>query len=326
MRVLVTGIAGMVGSHLAEYLVEHVREAEIFGAVRPGGSTGNLARISDRVHLVECDICSISSVEEMLTACQPDRLFHLAGQSSVQVSFRNPHETLKTNVNGLVNLLEVLRRQRPECRVLVPGTSEEYGAQDGILDEDAALLPLSPYALSKAIQDLTAFQYARSYKLHIIRTRAFNHTGPRRPTMYAEADFAAQIARIEGGAQDTVRVGNLEAVRDFSDVRDVVRGYWMALEQGQVGEVYNLCSGVGRSIREVLEGLLARSATTPRVVFEPERLRPSDPPRILGNDSKFRELTGWMPEIPFEQTLSDILKEQRDLARARSQNQESDPS
>ncbi len=326
MRVLVTGIAGMAGSHLAEYLVEHVREAEIFGSVRPGGSTGNLSRISDRVHLVECDVCSVSSVEEMLTGCQPDRIFHLAGQSSVPVSFRQPHETLKTNINGLVNLLEVLRRQRPECRVLVPGTSEEYGAQGGVLDEGAPLLPLSPYALSKAIQDLAAFQYARSYKLHIVRTRAFNHTGPRRPTLYAEADFAAQIVRVECGAQDTVRVGNLDAVRDFSDVRDVVRGYWMALEQGPAGEVYNLCSGVGRSIREVLEGLLARSATTPRVVFDPERLRPSDPPRIVGNGSKFRELTGWKPEIPFEQTLADILKEQRDLARARSQNQESDPS
>ncbi len=316
----------MAGSHLAEYLVEHVREAEVFGSVRPGGSTGNLTRVLDRVRLVECDVCSVSSVEGMLTECQPDLLFHLAGQSSVSVSFRHPHETLMTNINGLVNLLEVLRRQKPECRLLVPGTSEEYGAQDGVLDEDAPLLPLSPYALSKAIQDLAAFQYARSYKLHIVRTRAFNHTGPRRPTMYAEADFAAQIARVECGAQDSVQVGNLDAIRDFSDVRDVVRGYWMALAQGQAGEVYNLCSGVGRSIREVLEGLMALSPTTPRVVFNPERLRPSDPPRIVGTGSKFRALTGWKPEIPFEQTLADILKEQRDLARARSQNQESDPS
>jgi len=316
----------MAGSHLAEYLVDHVREAEVFGSVRPDGSTGNLSRIRGRVHLVECDVCCVSSVQEMLTECQPDRVFHLAGQSSVPVSFREPHETLMTNINGLVNLLEVLRRQRPECRVLVPGTSEEYGAQEGVLDEDAPLLPLSPYALSKAIQDLAAFQYARSYKLHIVRTRAFNHTGPRRPTLYAEADFAAQIVRVERGAQETVRVGNLDTIRDFSDVRDVVRGYWMALAHGQAGEVYNLCSGVGRSIREVLDALVALSPATPRLVFAPDRLRPSDPPRIVGNGSKFRALTGWKPEIPFEQTLADILKEQRDLACARSQNQESDPS
>jgi len=316
----------MAGSHLAEYLVDHVREAEVFGSVRPDGSTGNLSRIRGRVHLVECDVCCVSSVQEMLTECQPDRVFHLAGQSSVPVSFREPHETLMTNINGLVNLLEVLRRQRPECRVLVPGTSEEYGAQEGVLDEDAPLLPLSPYALSKAIQDLAAFQYARSYKLHIVRTRAFNHTGPRRPTLYAEADFAAQLVRVERGAQETVQVGNLDTIRYFSDVRDVVRGYWMALAHGQAGEVYNLCSGVGRSIREVLDALVALSPATPRLVFAPDRLRPSDPPRIVGNGSKFRALTGWKPEIPFEQTLADILKEQRDLACARSQNQESDPS
>jgi len=316
----------MAGSNLAEYLVDHVREAEVFGSVRPDGSTGNLSRIRGRVHLVECDVCCVSSVQEMLTECQPDRVFHLAGQSSVPVSFREPHETLMTNINGLVNLLEVLRRQRPECRVLVPGTSEEYGAQEGVLDEDAPLLPLSPYALSKAIQDLAAFQYARSYKLHIVRTRAFNHTGPRRPTLYAEADFAAQLVRVERGAQETVQVGNLDTIRDFSDVRDVVRGYWMALAHGQAGEVYNLCSGVGRSIREVLDALVALSPATPRLVFAPDRLRPSDPPRIVGNGSKFRALTGWKPEIPFEQTLADILKEQRDLACARSQNQESDPS
>lgn len=326
MRVLVTGITGMAGSHLAEYLLEHVREAEVFGSVCPGAPTGNLARIRDRVHLVECDVLELPSVEAMLAESRPDRVFHLAGRSSVSQSFDSPRETLLTNINGLVNLLEALRRQKPDSRVLVPGSAEAYGPQDGLLREDSPLWPVSPYGLSKAIQDLAAFQYARSYKLHIVRTRAFNQTGPRRSALYAEADFAAQIARIEQGAEARIRVGNLEAVRDFTDVRDVVRGYWMALESGDPGEVYQICSGIGRSIGEVLEGLLALSPARPRVVREPDRLRPSDPPRIVGDGSKFGSLTGWKPEIPFEQTLADILKEQRDLAGVRSQNQESDPS
>ncbi len=319
----------MAGSHLAEYLLDHVPGVEVYGSVRWRSRTENLVQLRDRVCLVECDVRDAASVERLVAEAQPDYAFHLAAQSSVTASWHAPVETLMTNINGQVNLLEVLRRQRPECRILIPGTSEEYGAGPGPRVEDSALLPVSPYALSKMIQDLSGFQYARSYGMALVRTRAFNHTGPRRPILYAEADFAAQIAAIERGADPVVRVGNLQALRDFTDVRDVVRGYWLAVNMGVPGEVYNLCSGVGRRIGEVLEGLLAQSTIQPRIEQESTRLRPADPGEIVGDCSRFTALTGWKPEIPFEQTLSDILKEQRDLADfngARSQNQERNQS
>lgn len=325
MRVLITGITGMAGSHLAEYLLDHVPGVEIHGSVRWRSRTENLAAFRDRVRLVECDIRDAASVERLVAESQPDYTFHLAAQSSVTASWHAPVETLMTNINGQVNLLEVLRRLRPDCRILIPGTSEEYGAGLGPRREDSPLLPVSPYALSKMIQDLSGFQYARSYNLALVRTRAFNHTGPRRPTLYAEADFAAQIAAIERGAESVIRVGNLEALRDFTDVRDVVRGYWMAVNQGVPGEVYNLCSGAGRRIGEVLDGLLALSTVRPRLEQQTTRLRPADPEVLVGDCSRFASLTGWQPEIPFEKTLSDILREQRVLAdfrREGAQNQE----
>ncbi|HXE71074.1 MAG TPA: GDP-mannose 4,6-dehydratase, partial [Candidatus Nitrosotenuis sp.] len=257
MRVLITGITGMAGSHLAEYLLEAEPGVQITGSVRWRSRMQDLAAIERHLRLVECDVRDRASVDRLMAQARPDFCFHLAAQSSVSASFHSPSETLVTNISGLVNVLESLRLHAPDCRVLVPGSSEEYGASEGLVDERSPLLPLSPYAVSKVTQDLIGFQYHQSYKLHIIRMRAFNHTGPRRPALYAESDFARQIAAIEGGAEPVIRVGNLEAVRDYTDVRDVVRGYWLALRHGVPGEVYNIGSGRGRSIREVLEGLLA---------------------------------------------------------------------
>lgn len=311
MRVLVTGITGMAGSHLAEYLLEHVPQTEVFGSVRWRSRTDNLQGIGDRVRLVECDVRDAASVERLVAEARPDFAFHLAAQSSVRASWNSPVETLTTNIHGLVNLLESLRRQRPECRVLVPGTSEEYGPSEGPVTEDTPLKPLSPYALSKVTQDLTAYQYAQSYQMPLVRTRAFNHTGPRRPEIYAEANFASQIVAVERGGEPVIRVGNLDAVRDYTDVRDVVRGYWLAITQGEPGEVYNLCSGVGRRIGDILQGLLAHTDVTPRIEVTADRLRPADPGFIVGDRSRFEALTGWRPEIPFEQTLADILADWR---------------
>lgn len=311
MRVLITGITGMAGSHLAEFLLEHVPETEVFGSVRWRSRTENLQKLGERVRLIECDVRDSASVERLVTESRPDLAFHLAAQSSVRASWNSPVETLTTNVYGLLNVLESLRRQRPECRVLVPGTSEEYGDSPGPFTEDTELRPLSPYALSKVNQDLTGYQYARSYGMPIIRTRAFNHTGPRRPEIYAEADFASQIVAVERGGESVIRVGNLDAVRDYTDVRDVVRGYWLAITKGEPGEVYNLCSGVGRRIGDLLQGLLEHTEVKPRIEVVQERLRPADPTAIVGDRRRFEALTGWRPEIPFDQTLRDILDDMR---------------
>lgn len=311
MRVLITGITGMAGSHLAEFLLEHVPETEIFGSVRWRSRTENLRNLGDRVRLIECDVRDSASVERLVTESRPDFAFHLAAQSSVRASWNSPVETLTTNIHGLVNMLESLRRGRPECRLLVPGTSEEYGDAPGPVTEDTELRPLSPYALSKVNQDLTGYQYARSYGMPIVRTRAFNHTGPRRPEIYAEANFASQIVAVERGGEPVIRVGNLDAVRDYTDVRDVVRGYWLALTKGEPGEVYNLCSGVGRRIGDLLQGLLEHTDVEPRIEVVSDRLRPADPTAIVGDRSRFEALTGWRPEIPFDQTLGDILDDMR---------------
>lgn len=315
MRVLITGITGMAGSHLAEFLLREVPGVEIFGSVRWRSRTENLVAIADRVRLVECDVRDSASVERLVGEARPDCAFHLAAQSSVTASWHAPTDTLVTNTNGLVHLMEALRRNRPECRILVPGTSEEYGPSDTPLDEDAPLRPLSPYALSKVTQDLLAYQYSRSYRLPVVRTRAFNHTGPRRPALYAEADFARQIVAVERGEAREIHVGNLDAIRDFTDVRDVVRGYWLAIQQGEAGEVYNLCSGIPRRIGDVLALLLEQARLEAPIVQDADRLRPIDPGSIVGDGSRFRGLTGWKPEIPFEQTMADILEDWRELAR-----------
>lgn len=312
MRVLITGITGFVGSHLAEYaLAQH---AEVYGAYRWRSKTENIDHLRDRIGLVECDLRDLSSVQSLLAVANPDFVVHLAGQSFVQASWHSPAETMTTNIIGQVNLLEAIRAHggRPP-RCLAIGSSEEYGlvSDDALpITETCPLLPLSPYAVSKVAQDLMGFQYFRSYGLPIVRTRAFNHEGPRRGDVFVTSNFARQVAEIEAGAREAViAVGNLRAVRDYTDVRDIVRGYWLLLEQGKPGEVYNLCSGRGWAIQEILDALLAESRVKPIAVQEdPARLRPSDVPVLIGDASKIERETGWRPRIPFEQTLRDLLE------------------
>jgi GDP-4-dehydro-6-deoxy-D-mannose reductase len=196
-------------------------------------------------------------------------------------------------------------------QIQIAGSSEEYGfvRKDELpIREDNPLRPLSPYAVSKVAQDLLAYQYWMSYRMHVVRTRGFNHTGPRRGEVFVTSNLARQIAEIEKGVRKpVVWVGNMEAIRDFTDVRDMVRAYWLALERGEPGEVYNLCSGRGYAVRNVLEILLGLTATQVEVREDPARLRPSDVEILLGDGSRFRQVTGWQPTIPFDVTLKDLL-------------------
>jgi GDP-4-dehydro-6-deoxy-D-mannose reductase len=250
----------------------------------------------------------------------PDGVFHLAAMSSVPVSYADPWETIGNNIQAQLNVLEAVRRHQASARVLIVGSNEEYGpptADDLPLTEDSPLRPANPYAVSKVSQDLLGLQYYMSHGLRVIRVRPFNHTGPGQSERFVVPAFARQIALIEAGQQDpTLRVGNLNAGRDFSDVRDIVRGYRLALRDGVPGEAYNLASGRSRLIREVLDSLVSLSRAAVSVEVDPARFRPVDVPEVYGSAEKLRRATGWEPRVPFERTLKDTLDYWRERVRA----------
>lgn len=328
MRVLITGITGFAGSHLADYLLAEHTEVEIFGIQRWRSRTENIEHLAGKIELREADLRDYTSIHRVLDEVRPDAIFHLAAQSFVPTSWRAPAETLTTNIIGQTHLFEAVRALQLDPTIQIAGSSEEYGLvlpDEVPIKETNPLRPLSPYAVSKVAQDLLAYQYFESYGLKTIRTRGFNHTGPRRGEVFVTSNFAKQIASIEAELQDPViRVGNLESVRDFTDVRDTVRAYWLAVEKGRPGEVYNIASGREITIRQLLDKLVELSRTRVEVEIDPERLRPSDVEVLVGDASKFKADTGWEPTIPLEQTLEDLLdfwrervgKEQGKLAPA----------
>ncbi len=310
MRVLLTGAAGFVGRHLAKALSDATAPSTLFGIVRPG-SRADLPGVTR----LEADIEDAAAVAGAVAEARPDRVFHLAAQSSPTESWRDPAATVRVNVLGLVHVLEALRRHAEGARVLVVGSAEEYGAVPEArqpIDEDCPLRPASPYAASKVCQGYLALQYALGHGMALVRTRTFNHTGPGRGEAFAESSFARQIAEIEAGRRPPrIRVGNLGAVRDFTDVRDVVSAYERLIETGTPGAVYNVCSGRGYRIQEILERLLALSEAPIEVEVDPERLRPVDVPRLVGDPGRLRQATGWEPRVPLERTLRDLLDDWR---------------
>lgn len=308
MKALITGISGFVGSHLAEYLLEHT-DWEVAGTVY--GPYDNIADLCGTLELYPAELSRLDVMTFILEQAQPDVIFHLAAQPLVSVSRRDPWGTIETNVRMQLNVLEGVTRVNPGCRVLVVGSSEEYGLvspQDLPLDEDTPLRPLSPYALSKVAQDLLGLQYHLVHKLDVVRARPFNHIGPRQRIGFVAPDFASQIAAIELGLQaPVIEVGNLEARRDFSDVRDVVRAYELLASQGEAGEVYNVGSGESYAIRQVLDTLLSMTDIEIEVRQDPQRLRPSEVPEVVCDATRIRQRTGWQTTISFQQSLEDIL-------------------
>ena len=311
MRILITGITGFAGSHLAEYILANHPDVEVFGTVRWRSRMDNIVPIVDKIRLIEADMKDMVSLKSVLAESKPDRIFHLAAQSFVPTSWKCPAETFAINAIGEINLFEAVLDLGIKPKIQVAGSSEEYGQvfSDEIpMKETNPLRPLSPYAVSKIAQDFLAFQYYKSYGLRTVRTRGFNHTGPRRGDVFVTSSFAKQIAEIEKKKRPPViSVGNLEAKRDFTDVRDMVRAYWLALERGVEGEVYNIGRGQAFSMKEVLDLLMSLSRAKMEVKVDPERLRPSDVPVLLADSTKFISLTGWQPMIPFKQTIVDLL-------------------
>jgi GDP-4-dehydro-6-deoxy-D-mannose reductase len=297
-----------VGSHLTEYLLE-ATDWDVAGTVF--GPYGNIASLCGQLELYPAELSRLDVMTFILEQAQPDILFHLAAQPLVPVSRHDPWGTLETNIRMQLNVLEGVAQVRPDCRVLVVGSSEEYGLvrpEELPIDEDTPLRPMSPYALSKVAQDLMGLQYHMTHKLHVVRVRPFNHIGPRQGVGFVAPDFASQIAAAELGLQPpAIKVGNLDARRDFSDVRDVVQAYVMLITEGEPGQVYNVGAGKSHSMQELLDTLLAMSRVPIEVQQDPQRMRPSDVPDAVCDASRIRERIGWQAKISFEQSLQDVL-------------------
>lgn len=311
MNVLITGITGFVGSYMAEYLLQELPESQIFGTIRWRSRTENIEFLSQTVKLIECDLKDYSSTKAALEQSQPDYIFHLAAQSFVPTSFHAPADTLTTNIISELNIFEGARALGMKPVVHIAGSSEEYGLvypNELPINEENPLRPLSPYAVSKVAQDMLAYQYFQSYQLPVVRTRAFNHSGPRRGHVFVESNFSKQVAEIEKGLRPPILyVGNLSAVRDYTDVRDIVRAYWLAALKAEPGEIYNIATGKGYAISQIVEMLKELTHLTISVEQDPARMRPSDVPMLIGDSTKFQRRTGWIPKIGFDQTLKDIL-------------------
>jgi GDP-4-dehydro-6-deoxy-D-mannose reductase len=312
LRSLITGVGGFAGSHLAEALFAASPEAEVWGC--------DLSRERRPYHppalqLLAANLCDPAEALTVIEQCRPDRIYHLAGQAFVGESWSHPWQTIETNLRAQVNLFEAVRATGRTVQSLVISSSEVYGRvspEVTRVDELCPLRPDNPYAVSKAGQDLLALQYHLSYGWPVVRVRPFNHIGPRQNNRFVVPAFASQIAAIEAGRQPPVmRVGDLSARRDLTDVRDIVQAYCLALEAGQPGEVYNLGSGQLHSIQEVLDGLLRLARVAISVEVDPARLRPSITPALACDASKFRAATGWQPRVPLEQSLQDVLDYER---------------
>ena len=306
-KVLITGIAGFAGSHLAERLKGRF---EISGTVIDD-NVRNLSGI-DGLDLVKCDLLDRAAVEGLISRLKPDFIFHLAAQSMPSFSFGHPAETLHTNIFSTLNIFEAVVSFSPETVLLNIGSADEYGdASPECLPvkEGAELRPLNPYAVSKVTQDLLAFQYWKSKGLKVVRARPFNHFGARQAESFVAAEFAKQIAEIEAGIkkEKALKVGNLDVAKDFLDVRDVVAAYELLVHKGSYGEVYNIASGRALSIREMAEKLIALSHDKIEIVQDPSKKRPTDIAAMYGDASKLKSL-GWSQRYTLEESLKALLE------------------
>jgi GDP-4-dehydro-6-deoxy-D-mannose reductase len=308
LRVLITGMNGFAGSHLADFLLTQPN-VEIFGAGL--GSTENIAHLTERAQFIEGNLTDPNFSRSLLAETQPECIYHLAGQAFAPTSWQDPWGTIEINLHSQVNVLQSAADLKSNARILVIGSIDEYGRVEPSampITESTHLVPDSPYGVSKIAQDFLGLQYFFSHQLPIVRVRPTNHIGPRQNEQFVTSNFAKQIAEIEMGMRDPIlSVGNLTPQRDFTDVRDMVRAYALALERGDPGDVYCIGSDRAVSIQYALDLLVKQSRVKIRVEQDPARFRPSDTPMMYYNSKKFRAQTGWTPMIPIETSLRDIL-------------------
>jgi len=323
MRFFVTGISGFVGAHLTTLLLD--RGHSVFGIAREARQLEDLhLRYGERFPRSAVEIGDLRDriwLRAALERAAPDGVFHLAALTFVPQSFAEPDLTYGVNFIGSVEVLSAARDLAPRARIVFVTTGEIYGAIEGPQDlplvETQPLRPLTPYAVAKAAADLAGFQFFRAHSLDVVRARPFNHTGPGQTPEFVCSEFARALAAAEIGAGPaSLRVGNLDVERDFSDARDIVRGYVALFEKGRSGEAYNLASGAATSVRWILDELRRQCRVPITVEPDPQKVRPSEVPRLVGSIDKIRHATGWQPEIPLRQTLADLLDYwRRELAR-----------
>lgn len=301
-RILVTGAGGFAGSHLTEHLS---RTHEVEGWVRSAPPVG-LERIARWRHV---DLLERDAVRAAIGDLRPDAIYHCAGMPNVAASWSDTAEPLASNVLATHHLFDAIRRAGVSCRVLVPGSASVYAPATEPLTEDHPIGPASPYALSKLAQEQLGMRAGPEDGIEVVLTRSFNHTGPRQAPAFVAPSMARQIALIEKGAvEPVIRVGNLDAQRDLTDVRDVVRAYIALMERAVPATVYNVASGVGRTMQSVLDALVSRARVHVRIETDPARLRPNDLPIVVGDATRIRQATGWQPSISFDQMLDDLLE------------------
>ena len=320
MNILVTGIDGFVGSHLAEALLR-LPGIQLFGTVR--SSSGHINRLQPGITAIPTEITDPQQVQHAIEAARPEKIFHVAGQAFVPLSITQPVETFRTNIDGTLNVLEAVRTytqsSKHPCRLLVVSSGEVYGAvrQDQLpIDETKPLQPSNPYAASKACADLLALQYRNTFGCDVVVARPFNHLGPRQSEWFVGSAFAKQIAEIKMGKREPkLFVGNLEPKRDFTDVRDVVRAYIAMLDHTLHDPVFNICSGTTVAIKDLLQTLLQLSGIQVEILPDPKRQRTNEIPVIVGTAARLRLATGWTPAIALSETLSDLLAYWEDRVR-----------
>ncbi|NWG20883.1 MAG: GDP-mannose 4,6-dehydratase [Chloroflexi bacterium] len=316
MRVFITGITGPVGSALADYLVT-LPGVEVHAFKRWRSDTRPINHLAGHITLHEGDIEDPYSIARAVERAAPDRVYHLAAQSYPSESWDAPIVTIRTNVEGTINLLEAVRRHAPHARVHIAGTSAEYGQvrpEETPIPETHPTRPLSPYGVSKVAAGLSGLQYAASFGMHIVVTRSFNHVGPHQGDRCSIQTFCRQMVLIEYARQEPILyVGNLEAWRDFTHTRDVARALWLLLERGESGTIYNLCSGTATRIGDIVAMVQRLGRVPSSVRIDPARLRPSDEPLLVGDNTRLRQATGWEPQI----TVPMIVEELMEYWRAR---------
>jgi GDP-4-dehydro-6-deoxy-D-mannose reductase len=315
-RALITGITGFAGGHLAAHLMA-TPDVEVYGVAHDKGY--GVDHLERHVSVVIADLRDQRVVEDVLRDVNPDTIYHLAAQAYVPTAWQAPWETFENNVRPELNILQIMVHRDLKARLLVVASNEVYGAvprEQLPVKETAVLDPNNPYGVSKAAQDLLARQYFLSHGVDTVRARAFNHLGPRQSPQFVAANYARQIAEAEAGLRrPVIRVGNVQAQRDFTDVVDVVRAYALLMEKGRSGEAYNIGSGQPRSIQSVLDALLKMSRLEVAIEPDPTRMRPSDVPVIYANIDKLRATTGWEPAIAFEESLCRVLTYWREVVQ-----------
>ena len=317
-KILITGATGFVGSHLAEYLADKYPDNKLYGTYLSDESLKNLDTVKNHINLTKLDLAKEKDVFELVERIRPDVIYHLAAIASVADSFSSPKEPVVNNIASQINVFEAVRKSDlGNSKLLVVSSAEVYGdvAKENLpIDEETPFRPTNPYAVSKLTQDFLGLQYFLTYKLKTVRVRPFNHIGPRQSPNFVVAAFAKKIVEIEKGKRKNVlTVGNLEEKRDFTDVRDIVRAYDLAIAKGEDGEVYNLGSGMSYKIKDILDKMLSLSNTDIKVETDKALFRPIDNPELICDASKFKKITGWETSIGIDKTLKDTLDYWRNI-------------